>query len=467
MAAVLVAVAFAYAVAARDHALVALFAPALLGSAVLCARFPAAMTTLVLLMSGTYGSVQAFGGPSLGPGVDLIIFGGWAALLITHLVGVRERPWWVWPGVVLLLAYLGLTLIEIGTASSVALGFKAFRYSALYMTVAPLLALAGWRLRTYLDISKGIVLVTSLVSGYAVLRLIIGPAAKEASYALFSAGPYTTVGGQLSLIGSLPSRHALAFWVACAAPVCLAVALMDKRLRKTAAIAVGLCVAAVYGTDVRTALAAVAAGGATVVVLYQLSAGTSGRAVTQTLTALAIAGLGGVLLFSTVVGSNSGRYNAILNPSGDLSWEQHLTKWEQALRDLKGEPFGKGLGTGGRLAQQGDTGIDTIATYNLDSSYLKIAYEQGIPILVFFVLSLIAVLVGLARRTARARSPGARALGAGAAGALVTGMVMFFTGLYIEDLVALALWVPLGAAIGALVAERSEGPEPAEASGTV
>jgi len=305
--------------------------------------------------------------------------------------------------------------------------------------------LAGWRLGTYLGISKGIVLVTLLVSGYAVTRLIIGPSSSERLYALLSAGPYTTVGGTLSLVGSFPSRHALAFWVACAAPFCFAVALIDRRGWRTgAAIAVGLCVAAAYGTDVRVALPALVAGGVTVIVLNQIAAGSSGRALAQTLAAIAIAVVGGAILFSTVAGSNSGRYGAILSPSGDPSYEQHIRKWRDALDDLSGHPFGNGLGTAGRIAERGENGIVTIANYNLDSSYLKIAFEQGLLVLALFAAALIALLVGLARRAVRARSPGVRAMATGAAGTLVAAMVMFFTGIYVEDLISFAVWLPVG-----------------------
>jgi O-antigen ligase len=242
--------------------------------------------------------------------------------------------------------------------------------------------------------------------------------------------------------------------VACAAPLCLAVALIDQRqLRTAAAIAVGLCVPAAYGTDVRAALPALIAGGGTVIILNQLSSGA--RALRQTVVAVAIAVVGGTILFSTVTGSNSGRYGAILSPGGDPSYQAHLRKWEEAVSDIGGHPFGLGLGTAGRIAETGENGVLTIASYNLDNSYLKIAYEQGFIVLALFVAAMIALLVGLARRAVRARSPGVRAMATGAAGSLVAASVMFFTGIYVEDLIAFALWIPVGAAIGAIAAESA------------
>jgi len=76
-------------------------------------------------------------------------------------------------------------------------------------------------------------------------------------------------------------------------------------------------------------------------------------------------------------------------------------------------------------------------------------------VLALFAAALIALLVGLARRAVRARSPGVRAMATGAAGTLVAAMVMFFTGIYVEDLISFAVWLPVGAAIGALAAERA------------
>jgi hypothetical protein len=454
IAAAFAASALLFAYASRDQPLIALAIPAVLGTAILCARWPAATITGILFLSGSYGTLQANGSPSVGPVIDLILAALWVTVLLTHLVKERDRPLWIAPGLALLVLFIGIAFLEIGTATSVGLGVKSFSYSTWYMTVVPLLALAGWRLGTYLDISKGIVLVTLLVAGYAVLRLLIGPSSSERIYAIESAGPYTTIGGSLSLVGSFPSRHALAFWVACAAPLCLAVALIDRRqLRTPAAVAVGLCLPAAYGTDVRAAIPALIAGGGTVIILNQLSSGA--KALRQTVVAVAIAVVGGTILFSTVTGSNSGRYGAILSPGGDPSYQAHIRKWEDAVSDIGGHPFGLGLGTAGRLAETGQNGVVTIASYNLDNSYLKIAYEQGFIVLALFVATMIALLVGLARRGVRARSPGVRALATGAAGSLVAAAVMFFTGIYVEGIIAFAVWIPVGAAIGAIGAESA------------
>jgi O-antigen ligase len=164
----------------------------------------------------------------------------------------------------------------------------------------------------------------------------------------------------------------------------------------------------------------------------------------------------GVALFTTVVGSDSDRYGAILSPSGDPSYEQHIGKWGEVLDQLEGDPFGKGLGTAGRVAEQGVAPYLTVGSYNIDNTYLKIAFEQGFPILALFMLAMIAMLIELGRRAIRTRSPELRALAIGAAGTTVAALALFVTGQYMEELSALILWVVLGSAIGAINAERTE-----------
>jgi hypothetical protein len=456
MAAGVALFALMFAVVARDQPVVALAVPAVLGTAVLCAQWPAAAVTLLLVLSGTFGSLEAFGILPVGPFVNLLLAALLASALISHMVNVRERPFWLWPGVAILLLFIAITFLETATAASISIGLKSFSYMAWYMLLVPLLALAGWHLGTYLRISRALIAITLLVGGYAVLREVIGPAESERQLALLSSGVFNEIGGELSLIGSFPNRHELAFWVACAAPFCLAATLIDRSLlwRLVAAVSVGLCLVAAYATDVRVVIPALIAGGATVIVLNQLSAGARGTALAQTLSAVAIAAAVGAFLFTAVVGPDSSRYEALLSPSGDPSYEQHIRKWEAALDELDGDPFGKGLGTAGRIAEERGGPFVTAGSYAIDSAYLKIAFEQGFPVLALFLIAMIALLVELVRRSVRARSPGVRALAIGAAGTMVAALAMFVTGQYMESLDSLVVWIPVGAAIGAIGADR-------------
>jgi hypothetical protein len=455
----LVILALAFAVAVRDHPTIGLAVPAVLGTAVLCARWPAAAVTFLIALSGSFGSLQAFGILSAGPVVSLVLAALAVSMVVSHMINTRERPWWLWPGVAVLMLYIGITFLEIPSAASVPIGIKSFSYQAWYMVLVPLLALAGWRLGTYLRIWRGLIAVALLVAGYAVLRQVIGPAASEREFGLQSgAGLYNTVGDELSLLGSFPNRHELAFWVTAAAPFCLAAALLDRRTlwRTAAAVTVGFCLVAAFGTGVRAAIPGLIAGGGIVIVLNQISGGARGTVLAQTLGAIAVAATAGAILFAMVVGPDSSRYGAILSPSGDPSYEAHIKKWDAAIQELNGHPFGLGLGSAGRLAHTGQIPYVNAASYSIDSAYLKIAFEQGFPVLALFLIAMIALLIELMRRSVRARSPGVRALAIGAAGSTAAALPLWVSGQYLETLASFMVWIPLGAAIGAIVAERAE-----------
>jgi hypothetical protein len=461
VAAALAATAVATAKASEAQPLVAAAVPAVLITALLCARWPAAAFASVLVFSGTFGSLQAFGYPSPGPIVDLLLGGLWVAVLVSHLINGRDRPWWIWPGVALALVYIAITLLEVLTAASIEIGLRSFRFSAWYMLAFPLLALGGWRLATYVRVSRGMVAIAVLVGGYATFRLIVGPAPEEEALG-FQGRTANVIDGELALIGSFPSRHTLAFWAACATPLCLATALTQRRgWRLAGVLGAGLCVVAVLGSEVRSALPAIVIGAAVVILLYQLKGGLHGGRVGGTAVAAMVAVIGGAGLFTVVVDENStNRYDAILNPSGDFAWEQRLKKWGEAVRDIERHPFGQGLGTAGRIQEERKGPYTNIATFAIDSSYLKIAYEQGFPLLILFGAAMLALLGGLAKWAIRADDDLVHGLAAGAAGTLAAGLCMFFTGDYIEDLVVLALWIPVGAGVGALAAARAQSSAP-------
>jgi O-antigen ligase len=223
-----------------------------------------------------------------------------------------------------------------------------------------------------------------------------------------------------------------------------------------AAGAVGVCIAAAFGTDVRAALPAIVAGCGTVIVLNLIADRGQGTALAQAVTALVLAITVGAGLFTVVVGDDTDRYGAILSPSGDPSYEAHVTKWSATLDELEGHPFGMGLATAGRVQEEGTTPYVTAGSYAIDNSYLKIAFEQGFPVLALFAAGMIALFVGLARRATKVRAGPVRGLAIGAAGTMATGLAMFLTGGYIESLAVLFLWIPIGAAIGALAAAREE-----------
>jgi hypothetical protein len=239
-------------------------------------------------------------------------------------------------------------------------------------------------------------------------------------------------------------------------PFCLAAALTQPgKWKLAAAAAVALTVTAVFGTEVRAALPALVASALTVIILFQASAGIKGRTVGKAFTAMLVAVVVGAGLFSMVVGESSTRYSAIINPSNDTSYQARIDKWSQAAQDLKGEPFGKGLGTAGLVQELHKGPYLTLGSYGIDSSYLKIAYEQGFPVMVLFILAMIVLLIGIARQAFQIADDTVRGISIGAAGVLVAAMSMFVTAVYIENLPVLFIWAAVGTAAGSAVAVRA------------
>ena len=95
-----------------------------------------------------------------------------------------------------------------------------------------------------------------------------------------------------------------------------------------------------------------------------------------------------------------------------------------------------------------------VASYGLESTYLKVAYEQGVIVLALFLAMLLVLLAELCRLAIRSRESIAGGLAIGAAGSLTAGMTMFINGAYIEGATALALWIPVGTGVGALVSKE-------------
>ena len=119
-------------------------------------------------------------------------------------------------------------------------------------------------------------------------------------------------------------------------------------------------------------------------------------------------------------------------------------------REPRGHPFGLGLGTAG-IVNASHGRFRTVASLSLDNSYLKVAYEQGWIVFAYFVVAVLALLVSLAVAAIRSRSREISAPAIGAVGALASMLVSFYTGLYIEGLIALAGWILVGVGMNGLV----------------
>jgi hypothetical protein len=257
---------------------------------------------------------------------------------------------------------------------------------------------------------------------------------------------------ELRVIGSFGNSKALAGWCAAAIPFLVGFGLVkDGRWRLMSVIATALCTVALFGTGVRGPLAAAIVGVAVLVLLYQLAPAFPGPHIGAT--AMVIAGViatgaAGYLLTQGGSDEGSSRYNALLHPSSEASFQARLTRWDEALTVIPEHPLGLGLGTVGGAYQQFATTRNLETNPNLDSSYLKVALEQGLAIFVFFCAALVLLLYGLARRAITTDERAKAALAIGACGTLAAMSVLFFIGLYGTGRPALAGWIMVGIGVG-------------------
>jgi hypothetical protein len=99
----------------------------------------------------------------------------------------------------------------------------------------------------------------------------------------------------------------------------------------------------------------------------------------------------------------------------------------------------------------------------VDNSYLKVAFEQGFVVTVFFMVAMVLLLVGLARRALVALEPARAGPAIAACGTLVAMLVLFFIGNYVEGFPVLAGWVMVALGVRQFTygaRERSEAATP-------
>ena len=450
--------------------LVALGLPLAVGLAILIAKFPATATVLALFFSAILGSFQAFLGFGAQPVVDVILVGIWLVLLGRVILG-RPYGFAVWPAILGCGLYVGLTIVDMVTADDLGLAWFGFRTSVWYMLAFFALAYAGWSRKTYRRIAYGFVAVAAIVGAYATLRWVIGPAGVERSLATFTANGINVnpVDGHLRTVGSFLTGHQLAFWTAFMAPFCVAVALLAGGRRQLLALgATGLCILAMIASEARGPIAGFVIGVIVVLGLYQVSRAYPGfKAGIAMLAIGAVAVTGGaVVALEASDPDRLERYTNILDPESDATFIGRQIKWEQILPAIEDRPFGHGLGSGGAAQQAVGENLE-VSSIVIDNSYLMIAYEQGVFVLALFGVAVLGLLVSLAVAAVRTPSREAAALGMGACGTLVSMLVSFYTGPYIETPAVVSGWLIVGLGLSYFVArdipEEAPATEPARA----
>jgi hypothetical protein len=445
---------------ATGHALHLVAGVALLAVAILAARLPAAACAALMLVAGSYGTIAAYA-PALRPAdvVQGLAVAAWLAAAVTLLLRGRERPLALWPSVLLLGAFFGVTAVQAALSPSVGSALRSLAGQELPLSLVLLGAVAPWTPAARRAMARAGVAVCALVGAYACVRYAVGPSVRELSAALADpANRGYRRSGDIPLFGSFPLPKALGGWTAVTVPFCVAHALLDRGAwRALAAASAVLGVVANLGSDTRTALVAVVAGTVVVLVAHAFCRAASPLRVAITVAALLAAAAIGVAGFALTQGGDRetrARYGELLRPGASASYQERRARWDDAWRSVRDAPLGGGLGSAGNVRQaQGDF-FDVRG--KVDSSYVKIALEQGVVLVV--LLSALAVLLAeLLVRGAAATEPWRAGAALGGAGALTAMLVLMYAGVYAETTPAYAAWLLTGLGAGALLSPGASG----------
>lgn len=422
--------------------------PAAMAGAFACVRWPATAIGGSLLLVGLQNPLTAHLGLSVGGLLDGFLVALWLAAGWMLFRERHRRAAWLWPGLVALSLYPIASVFAIPSADTLQLGFDSFRLSSWHLLGFVAIAVAPWPEGTYERVAKGVIGAVLVAALYSVFRKIGGSPDEEIRLArTFSIGlPFLQ---PVPFFGSFFTAQDLATWMACVIPFSLALALHWSGIWRVVAVAaVGLSAFALLAADRRSAVVGAVAGVLLVLALFALSARAfGGRRFGVVLIAVGAAVTIGSALYSVTIATDpesAERFEGLVSaPTEEETFQIRQSRWEVALESSEENPLGVGLAEVGALTRQ-NPNVDSDLIVNLDSSYLKIAYEQGFSVLAIFVAGLVVLLAGLILRSTRARDPLRAALGIGACGTLAAMSTLFYTSFFIESLSAIAAWILVG-----------------------
>lgn len=426
----------------------ALALPVLVVGGVLTQRYPTFALSAVFAFTGTYGSLKAFAGIPGDSVADKFISALWAGVIGRLLVSRRSLRVRATPTLFMLGGFMILAIMAMITTSPMESGIRAFRLGPLYLSLVLLLGYGGFRAATLERFSRVVACVCLVVAAYAALRWAIGTSAKEQALqrtAFEQQYNRLANSGDLKTQGSLPNGNLLGLWMACTTPFLVAIVVSSRGLlRMLAAAALPLSVIGLLASGNRIAAASVVAGGLTVVVIHMLSRGFRGPRLGVAVTTALLLTASASIVYPAVVDNpeKRKRYENVLTPSEDLPFQERLTKWRATLDALKDEPFGFGLGAGNPIAIRHR--FADIGHFEIDNSYLMVAYDQGLVVMAFFIVAMLVLLFELLRFAVWTRGPGQAALAAGAVGTLVAMLVEFMGANYIVAPPVVAGWMIVG-----------------------
>jgi O-Antigen ligase len=431
--------------------------PAAVAAGIACRRRPELAVLALFTVASAFGVIDAFTPIPPSKLTDLLLAGLWLGVAWRRIVGGERFELRLLPGVVLLLAFVVITLAQVIAAPSLSFGIHTFVSTGLYLLTVALVGASDLSAERLAVIGKGIVAIALLVAAYAVLRDIIGPASQERAIA--SPQPFNFKDGKLLLFGSFESRHQLGLWCALVVPFCAGMAaVLSGRWRLAALAVVPLCAVAFIESESRAALVAAIVGLAVVLALHSMGRAFPGPRLGAVVAAVVVLAGGGGAAIALSGGNGNAttkKFTVVLHPSDDAAFRARRAKWDEALREIRKQPMGHGLGTANQLQQQQGRFV-SIGSFSIDNSYLRVGYEQGIVPALLYIAGLIALALALIRRAVVTPDPARAGPALAAAGAIVSYVVVLYPSNAFDGYTALAAWLLVGVGIAPFLAERRE-----------
>lgn len=433
--------------------LAALALPAIAICTWIAMRRPALMLVGFIFLSAFAGTLNAYL-PIIPVHrlVDGVIVGMVCATLLQYVSPRRESAARIWPGAVMLAAWVAYSFFAIAYSETVSLGLAAFRTQFLFPVMFLAVGYRQWPRDTRIRILKGIVAVALLVGVYAVFRKVTGASSAE----LARLSSYDVVNKEAATVGGFENRQELAGWVAVTIPLCLSLAVaMHGRWRVLAGSAAMLCVFAMFASQTRIVVPGLALG---VLIAGALLLGSRASAGRRTLICLAVIGAvaTGVVGYMILIGgsaADSARYTRLLTPSQDPSGYAHIEKWKVTVSQLQGHPFGFGVGAAGTKSQVMGRFVNA-DTFDIDNSYLQIAYQEGFIVLGFFIVAILAIFYGLAKGALILRDRIDAMVAVAACAGLAAWMVAMISAVFIERWCTFMVFTIAGLAAAPLLTGR-------------
>jgi hypothetical protein len=325
---------------------------------------------------------------------DVLIIGAILATMWRYATDRRPGIARSWPGIWLLAAYLFFTVMSLPFSTELDAAPDGFRRSVFLTMIVFPMAYIQWPPHVRLKAVKAIAGVAAAVAAYALFRKLAGPSSGE----LGLADQYEVFDGKPALFTPFVGRQEFAGWIAVMLPVTLTLTLMlAGRWRIVCGLTTVALGAEMFFTNTRIGLVALVAGLAVGAILLLCSrAHARHRATIGVVLIVAVfAGLAGYTVTVAGTPEGSARYEGILHPNQDPSGTRHIQKWQAAIRDLRGHPFGYGIGSAGTAHRAHGRFINQ-DTFVIDSSYLELAYQQGFAIMLVFVAAALLIAIWLA-----------------------------------------------------------------------